>query len=1027
MGKQSLVLLLVFAVAIISLISTPDDAFAANTVIQIPSGATDPNCNDTPDTCFSPSVVVVSQYDTVQWMNDDSTAHTAVSGTPDNWTGLWATGLINPGSTSDPIVMSEIGNNEYFCSIHPWQVGTLDVGSSASFISIPLGADDLNCSDTPDACYSPDTLTIVQGVVAFWINNDVTAHTTNSDDGTTWSSGNIPPGDNFFLLTDSVDPGIYPYHCNIHPWQVGTLTIDPDPSTIEYHTIEIPAGTPLDPNCSNTPNACYNPDSLTAISGDIVTWTNNDSTTHTTTSDDGTSWDSGNMQTSGVTQGFILDTAGFPVGNYPYSCTIHPWQVGTLTLLDELNFDPIPEKIQTGNIIIDLEPFVTDLISPTHLTHNGDGSGDVYIVDQPGFIYRADSTGLVQATPFLDISSQVYMPGFFGSQDENDFDERGLLGLAFHPDYNQMLPGNGLLYTFHSEAYPVSSVSIPLGSSDPGFSDPTDCSNQGPNACYNPDNLGVTQGEIVEWTNDDTLVHTITSDDGTSFDSGNIAAGDTFQLDTSTIPVSIYPYHCSIHPWQVGTLSVFPGTPTNPDFGISMTGIPDNIVVVTEWQVDGTTLGTGTILVDPATERRIMTVAEPQFNHEGGMLGFLVPSEPNFLYISLGDGGSADDNADGHTPIIGNAQDESNLLGSLLRIDPLCQSGGATSDNGQYCIPAGNPNVGESGELDEIFAHGLRNTWRLSYDPGVGITGADVGQNQIEEINLIYGGENFGWNEREGTFGFDSNSALIDNSPNPLGLTAPWNQYDHDEGISIIGGYTYTGSAIPELDGLYVFGDFSTGFFSPDGRLFYTDLEVPFTPILEFQLSGGNPPLDTFVKSFGEDQSGELYVLVGTNLGPYMTSGGVSLGQVLKIVSDTGGGLTGGTEGQVNILAADTCGLSFTEGAPISYGSLIPGQESAQQTLTVDNTGNTLASLLVRGSAWVDGELTEQMAVSDSHYSLNVEDAYGDMTPLDSIDAIITASFDPDVDLDTLWTLLANIANSFQGSLTQTIDFTVSC
>ena len=929
MQRGAFVLPIMIIATVVSLLSSADSAFAANVNVDIPVGAIDPNCFLTPDTCYDPSDVTVNQYDTITWVNQDSTDHTSTSGTPDNWTGLWNTGNIPPTTSSVPIEMSVSGTFQYHCAIHPWQVGTVTVLPAINPVSIPLNAGDPNCALSPDACYDPDTITVVQGEIVEWTNNDVApeGHTSTSDDGF-WHSGQMANGETFQLDTSSLDPGSYPYHCQIHPWQTGTLNVDA-PTT--YYTVEIPEDSSLpgyaDPSSDCTaqgPNACYNPDSLTVKLGDVITWNNNDpAIIHTVTSDDGTSWDSGDMFPAGITQGFILDTTSMSVGNYPYHCSIHPWQVGQITILDNLNFDPIPEKIPKGTITVDLQPFVTDLISPVHLTHNGDDSGDVYIVDQPGIIYRADSSGVLQPTPFLDISSQVYMPGFFGTQNEGDFDERGLLGLAFHPQYNSpSAPGEGILYTYHSAAYPGSGIA---------------------------------------------------------------------------------------------------------DFQIPMTGTPDNIVVVTEWKVDLATIGTGTVIVDPTSERVIMTVEEPQFNHEGGMLGFN-PTEPNNLYISFGDGGAANDNADGHTPVTGNGQDESNLLGSIVRIDPLCLGGGAVSANGEYCIPPSNPNVGVGGELDEIYAHGLRNNWRFSWDPASGLMyGADVGQNQIEEINIITQGGNYGWNDREGTFGFDENSALINNSPTPLGMTDPIAQYDHDEGISITGGYVYRGSTISQLQGMYVFGDFSTGFFAPDGRLFYLDTEGILSEIFELKLSGGDPPVGLFVKSFGEDQSGELYVLAGTNLGPFETSGGQALGQVLKIIPDTGGGPTGQAEGQVEILAAPTCGISFVSGTPINFGSLIPGQESNQQTLTIDNTGDVFATLLVRGGDWVDEELNPQMVVGDTHYSSNIADPYPAMTELDYSDQILNPTFDPNFNFDTYWTLLANIIGSFQGTLTQTIDFTVAC
>jgi len=1010
-----IIIIIIASVLILGLIGYSQDAFAShltpptpatsiNHDINMPAGSL--NCDTLPVLCFDPLSTTVTQYDTVTWNNQDSVTHTATSGTPTSWTGVFNTGNVVAGGSSEAIQMNVVGTQDYHCQIHPWQTGTVTVTPFTEPVEIPIGADDLACSTETNHCFNPESVTVNQGEIVRWTNVDTApeGHTVTSDDGVSFDSGLGTPlfnGMSFVVDTSTLQPGTYGYHCQIHPWATGSLTVDAVPS---HHSIEIPDASPQGfPNpCDTTLNLCYNPDDLTVTRGDIVTWTNADDVTHTTNSDDGTSWISGNLFGTGFgvsPTGFILDTAPLAGGDYPYHCIIHPWQVGSLTVTTSLNSNPIPAPIQTGSIVVDLQTFVTDLVSPVRLTHNGDGSGDVYIVDQPGVIYRATSAGTLQPTPFLDISSEVHMPGFFGSQDENDFDERGLLGLAFHPNYNGQNPaaaGIGILYTFHSAAYP---------------------------------------GPFIA------------------------------------------------------------------DFPIPMTGTPDNIGVVTEWQVDFESLMVSNPVVNPFSKRVIMTVEEPQFNHAGGVMEFN-PADGR-LYISFGDGGSANDNDDGHTPVTGNSQDESNILGSIIRIDPLCEGAGALSTNGQYCIPPGNPNVGVTGELDEIYAHGLRNTWLFSFDPLTGLMwGADVGQNQIEEINLIVADENYGWNDREGTFGFDETTALIDNSPTPPGMTDPVAQYDHDEGISVIGGYVYRGTAIPELDGQYVFGDFSTGFFVPDGRLFYLPT-TPITEILELQLSSGNPPLGLFLKSFGQDSNGELYVLAGSNLGPFLTSGGQALGQVLKIIPDTspgfcgdaicdadigetidtcpqdcegeggfcgdgvlngvevcegtdlGGtqcvdisGFTGGTlacdascgfdtsactttdtgqtTGSVAILT--TCGLQFVSGAPINYGGLIPGAESLEQQLELDNTGNTaLTTLFVRGTNWVDTGGLTIMDVSDSRFSTS-SIPYGSKTALGLADQIITSAFDPVLNLITYWQLTANLlVSSFAGDLTQTLDFTVSC
>jgi hypothetical protein len=182
--------------------------------------------------------------------------------------------------------------------------------------------------------------------------------------------------------------------------------------------------------------------------------------------------------------------------------------------------------------------------------------------------------------------------------------------------------------------------------------------------------------------------------------------------------------------------------------------------------------------------------------------------------------------------------------------------------------------------VDEIYAYGFRNPWRFSFHPDTGdLIVGDVGQNDIEEIDIVHAGGNYGWNLKEGTFRFDSATGTVndDMTALPAGLIDPAAQYDHDDGITVIGGFVYRGSAIPELWGRYVFGDFSSGFFLADGRLLYADLGTGL--IQEFTIGVDDRNLGLYVKAFGQDADGELYLLAGTNLGPFGTGG-----MVLKIV-----------------------------------------------------------------------------------------------------------------------------------------------
>jgi glucose/arabinose dehydrogenase len=237
-------------------------------------------------------------------------------------------------------------------------------------------------------------------------------------------------------------------------------------------------------------------------------------------------------------------------------------------------------------------------------------------------------------------------------------------------------------------------------------------------------------------------------------------------------------------------------------------------------------------VADPTSGKVIFALSQPYGNHNGGLITF---GHDGMLYIGLGDGGSGGD-PDGHGQNLGTA------LGSLLRIDV---------DGGDpYGIPADNPFVGDAAALDEIWAYGLRNPWRYSFDAEQGaIYIADVGQNDWEEINVesdMVGGVNYGWNVMEGTSCF--NAASCDQS----GLHIPVLEYaTGSEGCAVVGGFVYRGDAINGLAGTYFYSDNCSGWI----RSF--DLEFgQAARLLQWELgSVGN------VLSFGEDGEGELYIL----------------------------------------------------------------------------------------------------------------------------------------------------------------------
>jgi hypothetical protein len=452
--------------------------------------------------------------------------------------------------------------------------------------------------------------------------------------------------------------------------------------------------------------------------------------------------------------------------------------------------DPIPEPIPQSPIKVTLKPVVTGLVAPIYMTtadhdfedrdgdgHHGfedtDDRGDqrarnaLYIVDQTGRVLVLKS-GQIQDTPLLDISDTFsnLSPAFPGAPEglNPGYDERGLLGLAFHPDFTRPgRPGYRTLYTMHN---------VPV-------SQPAD----------------------------------------------------------------------------------FPQPQFPPD------AVPNCQEVIAEWKVNRQF-----DMVDPTSYRELLRYDKPEFNHNGGTIVFGADGN---LYASLGDGGAANDVGPGHVPGTGNAQRLDTILGKIIRINPLDprltgHSQGVISANGAYRIPTDNPFVMTPGAVKEIFAYGLRNPYRMNFDKaGRQLIVADVGQDNIEEVDIIRRGGNFGWHIKEGTFLFDPQTGNVSLDPHPdPNLINPVVEYDHnpsehlrvDEYEAAIGGFVYQGSKIPDLRGKYVFADL-TGF------LFVADLS---SGKIEKLIDSG-----IFIKGFGEDEKHELYALGSANIGPSGTAGTV--------------------------------------------------------------------------------------------------------------------------------------------------------
>ncbi|MCH7591759.1 MAG: PQQ-dependent sugar dehydrogenase [Planctomycetes bacterium] len=354
--------------------------------------------------------------------------------------------------------------------------------------------------------------------------------------------------------------------------------------------------------------------------------------------------------------------------------------------------------------------------NPLYVTHAPGDSDRIFVVEQPGKIRIVDISQdppVTQATPFLDIRARVVDGG-----------ERGLLGLAFHPDFDT----NGWFYVNYTE----------------------------------------------------------------------LSSGGGTVVSRFTVPAE------------------------TPD------------------------------VADETSEVVLLTIAQPEPNHNGGWIAF---GPDGMLYIATGDGGGGGDSGAGHTPDTGNAQDiTDNLLGKILRVDV----NGSNAPSGMYGIPANNPFVGVRGD-DEIWSYGLRNPWRNSFDPVTGeLYITDVGQSNWEEINVqpgdSTGGENWGWRCREGMHDFD----LSDPACATANLLDPIHEYSHDgpsSPCSIIGGEVYRGCAMAQLRGAYFFGDFCSG---QIWTLRYDGVVATVQErTQEFSDAGISIPLIT---SFGRDAEGEIYI-----------------------------------------------------------------------------------------------------------------------------------------------------------------------
>ncbi len=415
------------------------------------------------------------------------------------------------------------------------------------------------------------------------------------------------------------------------------------------------------------------------------------------------------------------------------------------------------------NATPDLQLITSGLVSPVAAVEPPDSTHRLFIVDEVGQIWIIDSSGKKMANPFMDLSSKMVALS-------PTYDERGLLGLAFSPQFKT----NGKFYVFY-------------------------------------------------------------------------------------------------------TAPPRPGTPVPGAVGATW----NNLTRISQFEVSAANANQA----DMGSEKVLLEADHPYLNHNGGTLAF---GPDGFLYISIGDGGNKDDVGNGHVPDWysinqgGNGQDiYMNLMGNILRID--------VNSGSPYAIPADNPFVNTAAK-PEIWAYGFRNPYRFSFDMGGdhGLLVGDEGQSLYEEVDLVTKGGNYGWNVKEGTHCFSTDNDLqerascpsTDSAGKPLidpvvEVVNTANPKGGGLGIAIIGGFVYRGSALASLSGKYIFGMLSsTG--KADGQIYTATTATSgmwsFDPLA---LKSFTPNLGTYLKSFGQDQRGELYLLTSDQEGPQGATGKV--------------------------------------------------------------------------------------------------------------------------------------------------------
>lgn len=422
---------------------------------------------------------------------------------------------------------------------------------------------------------------------------------------------------------------------------------------------------------------------------------------------------------------------------------------------DHPNNNPVTPDIQ---IVAD------SLISPLGVVAVPDDSHRLFVIDQAGKIWIIGADGKKLTTPFLDVTSKMVALNA-------NYDERGLLGLAFHPNYKS----NGKFYIYY----------------------------------------------------------TLPPRDG------------------------------------------------GPEVGVAWNNLS---------RISSFTVSSDPNVADMSTEQVLLDIDDPQSNHNGGTLAF---GPDGYLYIAIGDGGAADDVAPGHVAdwyaanAGGNGQDiYANLFGNILRID--------VNSGTPYGIPNDNPFVNKPG-MDEIYAFGFRNPYRFSFDMGgtnqlfVG----DAGQALYEEVSIVTKGGNYGWNVKEGTHCFNAadnetelgSCPMTDSAGNPLidPVIEMKNANNPTGGVAttIIGGNVYRGKELKQFSGKYIFGIYSQPGQTPNGQIYVANANNSGLWSFDLIALKNNPTnLGYYLKGFGQDEEGEIYLTVSTVAGP---SG--NTGRVLKLVA----------------------------------------------------------------------------------------------------------------------------------------------